>query len=64
MGIKRADHVMYPRDQGITAAEALDWGLVGEVHPRTNLMPRAREMAAHISSAISVAAACFLRLVW
>lgn len=45
MGVKRAAHVMYLRDQGITAAEALEWGLVGEVHPRERLLPRAREMA-------------------
>ncbi|WBX83777.1 enoyl-CoA hydratase/isomerase family protein [Sphingosinicella microcystinivorans] len=48
MGLKRANHVMYLQDQGITAAEALQWGLVGEVHPREKLMPRAREIAAQL----------------
>ncbi|HOO21771.1 MAG TPA: enoyl-CoA hydratase/isomerase family protein [Kiritimatiellia bacterium] len=48
MGVKRASHVMYLRDEGISAAEALEWGLVGEVLPKERLMPRAREMAAQL----------------
>ncbi|USI77629.1 enoyl-CoA hydratase/isomerase family protein [Sphingopyxis sp. USTB-05] len=48
MGPKRANHVMYIRDEGIFASEALDWGLVGEVLPRERLLDRAHEMAAQI----------------
>lgn len=45
LGLKRANHAMYLRETGISAAEALEWGMVGEVLPRENLMPRAREIA-------------------
>lgn len=48
LGLKRANHAMYLRETGLSAAEALDWGLVGEVHPRDDLLPRAREIAATI----------------
>jgi enoyl-CoA hydratase/carnithine racemase len=48
LGLKRANHVMYLRKEGITATEALDWGLIGEIRPRDKLLERAREMAAQL----------------
>lgn len=48
LGLKRANHAMYLRTDGLSAAEALEWGLVGETLPRDELMPRARAMAAKI----------------
>ena len=48
LGLKRANHAMYLRTDGLSAAEALEWGLVGELQPREALMPRARAMAAKI----------------
>ena len=48
LGLKRANHAMYLRTDGLSAAEALEWGLIGEVAPRDALLPRAREMAAKI----------------
>lgn len=48
LGIKRANHIMYLRETGITAAEALEWGMVGEVLPRPQLMARARQIAEQI----------------
>ncbi|MFT3853715.1 MAG: enoyl-CoA hydratase/isomerase family protein [Ilumatobacteraceae bacterium] len=47
MGTKRANYVMY-RGKPVTPAEALEWGLVNEVLPRDQLLPRARELAAGI----------------
>jgi enoyl-CoA hydratase/carnithine racemase len=47
LGPKRANHIMYTAAQ-ISAAEALEWGLVNEVLPREHLMRRARELAASI----------------
>lgn len=45
IGLKRANWAAYSVE-GISAKQALDWGLVNEVHPREKLLPRAREMAA------------------
>ncbi|WP_159595601.1 enoyl-CoA hydratase/isomerase family protein [Hydrogenophaga sp. BPS33] len=45
LGTKRAAHAMYTRYQGIPANEALEWGLINEVHPREKLLPRAWELA-------------------
>jgi len=47
LGTKRANQ-MALMDRGIEADEAYDLGLVNEVLPREDLMPRAREMAAVI----------------
>ena len=49
IGLKRANHMMY-LNNGISAQEALEWGLVGEILPRADLLPRAREMAQAIMS--------------
>jgi enoyl-CoA hydratase/carnithine racemase len=48
LGLKRANHIMYLREDGISAKEALDWGLVGEILPRAQLRSRAHEMAGKI----------------
>jgi len=48
LGLKRANHTMYLRTDGLSAAEALDWGLVGETVPRDQVLPRAREIAGKI----------------
>lgn len=45
LGLKRANHTMYLRTDGLSAGEALDWGLIGETRPREELLPRAREIA-------------------
>ncbi len=45
LGLKRAAYAMYMRPGGLTAQEALDWGLVNELHPRDKLLDRAWEMA-------------------
>jgi enoyl-CoA hydratase/carnithine racemase len=46
-GIKRASHAVYT-GQGVTAEEAQHLGIVNEVLPRGNLLPRALELAAQI----------------
>jgi enoyl-CoA hydratase/carnithine racemase len=48
LGVKRANHAMYLRNEGINAAQALEWGMIGEVLPREELLPRAREMAGRL----------------
>lgn len=48
LGLKRANHAMYLREDGLSAAEALEWGLVGEVLPRDQLLSRARQIAQQI----------------
>lgn len=45
LGLKRAAYAMYMRYEGLSAKEALEWGLVNELHPREKLLPRAWEMA-------------------
>ena len=47
MGPKRAAFHLYTGEP-ITAAQALEYGLVNEVLPKEQLMPRARELAAKI----------------
>jgi enoyl-CoA hydratase/carnithine racemase len=49
MGVKRAAYYLY-RSAPITAAEALDLGLVNEVVPRERLLPRAWEIAEEIAA--------------
>lgn len=46
-GIKRANHVVYT-GHGIPAAEAQQLGIVNEVLPRPELLPRALDLAAEI----------------
>jgi enoyl-CoA hydratase/carnithine racemase len=46
-GPKRASHVVYT-GQGIPAEEARRLGIVNEVLPRADLMPRALDLAAQI----------------
>lgn len=46
-GVKRASHVAYT-GEGITAGEAQRLGIVNEVLPRGDLMPRALDLAAQI----------------
>lgn len=48
LGLKRANYYMLLRDDGIPADKALEWGMVNEVLPREELMPRAQEIAAQI----------------
>lgn len=48
LGLKRANYTVYVEENGILANEALNLGLVNEVLPRDQLLPRAREMAAKI----------------
>jgi enoyl-CoA hydratase/carnithine racemase len=48
-GVKRANHVVYT-GQGITAVEAERLGIVNEVLPREDLLPRALDLAAQIMS--------------
>jgi enoyl-CoA hydratase/carnithine racemase len=48
LGTKRAAYAMYMRPEGIKAQEALEWGLVNELHPREKLLPRAWEMAREV----------------
>jgi len=50
LGLKRAAYTMYVREEGIGAEEALELGLVNELHPRENLLPRAHELADQIMS--------------
>ncbi len=47
MGLKRANYAMYTI-QPIDAEKALEWGMVNEVLPGEQLMPRARELAGTI----------------
>ncbi|RDI45370.1 enoyl-CoA hydratase/isomerase family protein [Nocardia mexicana] len=47
LGPKRANYAAYMLEQ-IGAQQLLDWGVVNEVHPRADLMPRAREIAARM----------------
>jgi enoyl-CoA hydratase/carnithine racemase len=49
IGVKRAAYYLY-RSAPITAAEALDLGLVNEVLPRDRLLPRAWEIAEEIAA--------------
>jgi enoyl-CoA hydratase/carnithine racemase len=49
-GVKRANQVIYT-GQGITAAEAERLGIVNEVLPRQDLLPRALDLAAQIMTA-------------
>lgn len=44
IGSKRANYYMYS-SQPFSAHQALEWGLVNEVVPRDQLLPRAREIA-------------------
>lgn len=44
LGPKRANYALYT-GQNISAEQALEWGLVNEVLPRDQLLPRAREIA-------------------
>ncbi len=44
VGLKRANWAMYMLE-GISAQQALEWGLVNEVLPRERLLPRAWEIA-------------------
>ncbi len=46
-GVKRASHAVYT-GQGITAEEAQRLGIVNEVLPRADLLPRALDLAAQI----------------
>lgn len=46
-GVKRANQVVYT-GQGITAAEAQRLGIINEVLPRENLLPRALDLATQI----------------
>jgi enoyl-CoA hydratase/carnithine racemase len=46
-GVKRASHAVYT-GQGITAGEAQRLGIVNEVLPRDDLLPRALDLAAKI----------------
>jgi enoyl-CoA hydratase/carnithine racemase len=48
----------------MTAAQALDLGLVGEVVPRDQLMPRARELAGMIAQHSPTALARSKRAIW
>ncbi len=48
MGLNRARYLMLT-GQVITAAEALQWGLVSEVMPRERLLPRAWELARQLA---------------
>lgn len=48
LGIKRANYEMYVNSDGIAADRALELGLVNEVMPRGELLPRARELAAKL----------------
>ena len=48
----------------MTAAQALDIGLVGEVVPADELMPRARELAQKISQHSPTALARSKRAIW
>ncbi|GLZ05665.1 crotonase [Actinomadura sp. NBRC 104412] len=47
LGVKRAAYALLT-GEAITAEKALEWGMVNEVVPRDRLVPRAREIAAHI----------------
>ena len=47
LGLKRANYYMYTA-KNISASQALEWGLVNEVVSRSELLPRARELAADI----------------
>lgn len=47
LGIKRANYAMY-FSRRLNAERALEWGLVNEVLPRDELLPRARQLAARI----------------
>ncbi|MEV7085576.1 enoyl-CoA hydratase/isomerase family protein [Streptomyces sp. NPDC093085] len=49
LGVKRAAYALLT-GEAITAQRALEWGMVNEVHPRDQLIKRAREVAAHIMS--------------
>ena len=48
LGLKRANHLMWLRGEGLGAEESLQLGLINEIHARPDLMPRAREMASEI----------------
>jgi enoyl-CoA hydratase/carnithine racemase len=47
LGVKRANYAMY-FSKRLDAQKALDWGLVNEVLPREELLPRARALASRI----------------
>ena len=47
LGLNRARYFLFT-DQTLTAREALDLGLINEIHARENLPDRAREHAAHL----------------
>ena len=49
LGVKRAAYALLT-GQAITAAQALEWGMVNEVLPREQLLDRAKTIAAHIMS--------------
>ena len=50
LGLKRAAQLLYS-GAGVSAAEALELGLVNEIVPGERLLPRARELAAQIMTA-------------
>jgi enoyl-CoA hydratase len=49
VGVNRARQMSFTGDY-VDAQRAYDWGLVNEVVPHEELLPRAREVAAHIAS--------------